>query len=219
MDPIEIAKVTPNPSHTQTELKEVLFSHSQSVHSLTPKIPGVYFLFSGKKIVYVGQSTHVPGRIATHVLERKINFDRVAYLSISPNELLLEESRYISMFKPKYNRTGIYDKERGDNESKNSTTIVMKVSANKFRFSDANIGKIPRSEIRMKLGDSETELRQCPGSRKRSRFFKKPGERVVQKKSLVRSSCQNKSALGNGNRPVHKGTGRQTIEKHSAQDV
>ena len=31
MDPIEIAKVTPNPSHTPTELKEVLFSHSQSV--------------------------------------------------------------------------------------------------------------------------------------------------------------------------------------------
>jgi hypothetical protein len=156
MDPIEIAKVTPNPSHTPTELKEVLFSHSQSVHSLTPKIPDVYFLFSGKEIVYVGQSTHVPGRIATHVLERKINFDRVAYLSISPNELLLEESRYISMFKPKYNRTEIYDKERENNESKNSTTIVMKVSANKFRFSDANIGKIPRSEIRMKLWDSET---------------------------------------------------------------
>lgn len=60
------------------------------------------------------------------------------------------------MFKPKYNRTEIYDKERENNESKNSTTIVMKVSANKFRFSDANIGKIPRSEIRMKLWDSET---------------------------------------------------------------
>ena len=122
---------------------------------MTPTIPGVYFLFSGKEIVYVGQSTHVPGRIATHVLERKMNFDRVTYISVLPSDLLPEESRYISMFKPKYNKTGCVREEARHEGETNSTTIIFKRAANRFRFSDTVIKNMPERKPRKIMCDTE----------------------------------------------------------------
>ena len=70
------------------------------------KIPGVYFLFRNEEIVYVGQSRHVPGRIADHVREKRIPFDRVAFLRVPPEKLLETESYYIDLLWPEENRTG-----------------------------------------------------------------------------------------------------------------
>lgn len=156
MDPIVLAKATPDPSLTPTELKEVLWTHSQSVHSLTTKIPGVYFLFYGQEIVYVGQSTHVPGRINTHVLERKMKFDRVTYLSLPTSELLSEEARYISMLRPKYNKSGMGRKEISHEETADCTTIVLKGSANRFSFSDTVIKNLPENKNRKIMWDTYT---------------------------------------------------------------
>jgi len=164
MDPIVLAKAIPDPSLTPTELKEVLWTHSQSVHSLTPKIPGVYFLFYGQEIVYVGQSTHVPERVATHVCERKMKFDRVTYLALPTSELFSEEARYISMFRPKYNKTGF------GREETNCTTIVLKGSSNKFRFSDTILGGLPEKSSRTTFWDTVVSG-LCLRTGKRKMFY------------------------------------------------
>lgn len=49
----------------------------------------------------------MPKRISQHVIERRMEFDRVVYISLNPLELIGEEARYIAMFKPRYNKAGL----------------------------------------------------------------------------------------------------------------
>ena len=70
------------------------------------KIPGVYFLFKNNNLVYVGQSTHVPTRIASHVREGRLKFDRVSFIRVPPERLLEVEAYYIDLLWPEENQTG-----------------------------------------------------------------------------------------------------------------
>lgn len=70
------------------------------------KIPGVYFLFQDETLVYVGQSTHVPTRIESHVREGRLKFNRVAFIKVPPENLLEVEAYYIDLLWPEENRTG-----------------------------------------------------------------------------------------------------------------
>lgn len=68
----------------------------------------VYFLFEGYKIIYIGQSVNVSGRISTH--NRSKIFDSATVVLITDGTRLLTEALNIMYYKPKYNiHSGCYE--------------------------------------------------------------------------------------------------------------
>lgn len=71
------------------------------------KIPrpicGVYKLYQGKNIVYVGQSTDIAYRIRSHVREDSKEFDRYSYMECPPEKLTELECEQILKHAPIYN--------------------------------------------------------------------------------------------------------------------
>ena len=70
-------------------------------------IPGVYFLCHNKKVVYVGQSAKLPGRVGAHVGDK--TFDTVWFIRIPKSDLDYVEGELIRTLRPKYN----FDKKGG----------------------------------------------------------------------------------------------------------
>lgn len=68
-------------------------------------ICGVYFLVKGDRVVYVGQSTNLSMRIASHATTK--DFDSVAYVPCLREDLDLVESLYIHVLRPCENGTHI----------------------------------------------------------------------------------------------------------------
>lgn len=62
---------------------------------------GVYFLFSGDEIVYVGQSVNVFARVAGHFVYK--SFDSFAFVPCRHDQRLALESHYIKLFSPALN--------------------------------------------------------------------------------------------------------------------
>jgi hypothetical protein len=67
---------------------------------------GVYFLFDGDEIVYVGQSTDVHSRVASHRLSWK-QFDSYTYIPCRIDQLTELEGYYIKILQPQLNRAGL----------------------------------------------------------------------------------------------------------------
>jgi hypothetical protein len=65
-------------------------------------ICGVYFLLRDEQVVYVGQSTSLGVRIASH--DKRKDFDRVVYFECHPADLNRLETAFILKLKPEYNR-------------------------------------------------------------------------------------------------------------------
>lgn len=66
-------------------------------------ICGVYFLFVGDKLVYVGQSLDIHGRIADHRRRRR-DFDAYSFVEFTDKEKLGDLERvYIHKFRPEGN--------------------------------------------------------------------------------------------------------------------
>lgn len=63
-------------------------------------ISGIYFLVRDDAVVYVGQSLNLYVRIACHAAK---NFDRVAFILCSPDQLDVMESLYIHLLEPELN--------------------------------------------------------------------------------------------------------------------
>lgn len=63
--------------------------------------PGVYFLLSGRTVVYIGQSKRVSQRLAGHGDKQ---FDAVWVLKAAPEDLNRLESNFIAIFVPRLNR-------------------------------------------------------------------------------------------------------------------
>lgn len=63
--------------------------------------PGVYFLFDGENLVYVGQSACPECRVRSH--RRSKTFDRAFVLRCPKSELDSTEAYFIGLFSPKYN--------------------------------------------------------------------------------------------------------------------
>lgn len=57
---------------------------------------GVYFLFDGKRVAYIGATSNWPTRIAAH----KFNFDSARLLECRKKDLAKLEKRLIAIFKP-----------------------------------------------------------------------------------------------------------------------
>ncbi len=62
---------------------------------------GVYFLVSGSRIIYVGQSVNVPSRVMEHRGSKR--FDAAAYIQCPPELLDIMESIYIHAIRPSMN--------------------------------------------------------------------------------------------------------------------
>ena len=72
-----------------------------SEYSLGQFPPCVYFLVRDASVVYVGQSTSLPSRIAHHLTNKDFNF--VYYMPVIREKLTYVESAFIKYFKPEYN--------------------------------------------------------------------------------------------------------------------
>ena len=84
--------------------------HLQKINLYEEKsrIPGIYFLFDEKKIVYVGQSSDIYERMRWHLRENTKVFDGFSYLTFEKEptheRVLEEEGKYILKYYPKYNK-------------------------------------------------------------------------------------------------------------------
>lgn len=72
-----------------------------------PKCEGIYFLFDGEEIVYVGQSKDVCRRVGNHRLKKREHepktFDKFAFIQCDAEKIDEIETFYIAKFNPKYN--------------------------------------------------------------------------------------------------------------------
>ena len=70
---------------------------------------GIYFLIKDDKIVYVGMSSDLYRRLATHVMgQMGRQFDRVTWLKCPLAKCSGLESYYIRKFKPPLNKAGLH---------------------------------------------------------------------------------------------------------------
>lgn len=68
-------------------------------------LAGIYFLISGKEVVYVGQSIDCHVRIRTHFQREMIKFERVCVIPTRRQDLDAREKLFIELLNPKMNRT------------------------------------------------------------------------------------------------------------------
>ncbi len=72
---------------------------------------GVYFLYRGHELQYIGQSVSIFRRIYDH-LSAGVDFDSFAFVEFDPSELLEWEARYIAKFEPPLNGGKFRDQSR-----------------------------------------------------------------------------------------------------------
>lgn len=65
---------------------------------------GVYFLYDGEELVYIGQSDNIYRRIGQHISEGVKRFDSFCFYEVGEERIILE-SYLINKFQPKYNQT------------------------------------------------------------------------------------------------------------------
>ena len=65
--------------------------------------PAIYVLYQGADVVYIGQSSNVFSRLATHKKEAKKDFDSFRILYCRHNRMTYWERRLIKKYEPKYN--------------------------------------------------------------------------------------------------------------------
>ena len=88
-------------------------------------ICGVYFLFDGDEMVYIGQSRDILLRLRVHEADATKPFDRWAYVDVPEKDLMDVEARYIRMFQPPYNRTHqVFPRRRHIRPSKTLGKVV-----------------------------------------------------------------------------------------------
>lgn len=76
-----------------------------------PTGPAVYFLLSGKEVVYIGAALRVASRICFHRRHNSSAFDLIMFLPCEREQLEETEKSLIKLIRPKHNRRG---KERGE---------------------------------------------------------------------------------------------------------
>jgi hypothetical protein len=69
--------------------------------------PGVYFLFDGAEMVYIGSSSHCEMRVREHARIGRKQFDAYSVMRVEGDRKTREqvESGLIALFVPKYNDT------------------------------------------------------------------------------------------------------------------
>lgn len=85
-----------------------------------PICSGVYFLLSGERVVYVGQSTKIFSRVLDHMKSK--DFDGFAYVPCNVNALDVLESLYIHTLRPELNAE--WNKGKGVNAPLRLDTLL-----------------------------------------------------------------------------------------------
>lgn len=68
--------------------------------------PCVYFLIDAGAVVYIGQSRHLPSRLAQHNQNGK-RWERVLFMPVPESELLRVEAQWIAALQPPLNKTSL----------------------------------------------------------------------------------------------------------------
>ena len=100
---------------------------------------GVYFLYDGEKLVYIGQSTNILYRIGQHIKDGQKKFDNFRFYET--DDYIRLEAFLIGALKPKYNKT-------------EGTLSVGSDEWRKDVFSEA----MPKEEILSIIGEYESKV-------------------------------------------------------------
>lgn len=98
----KVGAPTPEPSPTILSIDEL--------RGLPRDIPvrqggGVYFLWGGLDLLYIGQTVHFGRRIGDHEYQRRVPFDWATYIVCADFYVRIElEAAYIRLHRPPYNR-------------------------------------------------------------------------------------------------------------------
>jgi hypothetical protein len=78
------------------------------LHEVDPPAPRprIYFLVSGRRIVYVGKTWELHQRLRAHAVAGR-DFDRVFYFCVKPEEMDEIERRLIVALSPRFNQVGV----------------------------------------------------------------------------------------------------------------
>lgn len=76
-----------------------------SVHRAPPHAPGIYFLFDGDEVVYVGQSScNIRGRISDHMgNDSQKPFTHYGWIVLPTEEVQTAEDEAIMRYRPRHN--------------------------------------------------------------------------------------------------------------------
>jgi hypothetical protein len=86
----------------QLSNKERLYGERIAAQSLRENV-GIYFLWHGDDIVYIGRSQSILSRLMQHMHDGKI-FDAYSYISCELHEIAAKERYFIDLFMPRLNR-------------------------------------------------------------------------------------------------------------------
>ena len=68
-------------------------------------ISGIYFLIKKKRVVYIGRTIDLMGRLLSHQVYSG-DYDSIRIIPCDPADFSKYENRWITKFRPKYNRNG-----------------------------------------------------------------------------------------------------------------
>lgn len=107
LPPDEETKRDRNSGNAGPDLTQAVLSKNDLFEMSVPindsRFCGLYFLFSGDEIVYVGQSTCYPARLGDHIRRFGTQFNRITFLPTPYEELYETECLYILEYRPHLN--------------------------------------------------------------------------------------------------------------------
>ena len=95
---------------TESDIQHIVDSAKKRKIEIPPVTLGIYFLFSGDEVVYVGQSQDVMSRIMTHRGNGIIRFDSASAVPTNNSHKNEVEATLIVMMNPKYNKEIPYNR-------------------------------------------------------------------------------------------------------------
>ena len=84
-------------------MRKVLPNQIYSLDSLD-YYRGIYFLYDGDELVYVGQAENVLVRLSAHRKETSKEFDSFSWISMPNGNLNQTKAEYISQYRPRLNK-------------------------------------------------------------------------------------------------------------------
>ena len=159
---------------------------------------GVYFLFSGNELVYIGQTRNLYHRLAAHIKEKQ--FDTFEFIEVDGIVLNSMEATLIDYFKPPLNINGALHGDAGVRlPSKNSYMRAARNLIDEW-YTEKDIDREKRCESCRHFWLFSVE----PARYMYSRYKKCPFERAPEKndfcsrwEKLIRcDECKNRTSTG-----------------------
>lgn len=66
------------------------------------QISGIYFLYQGEELIYIGKSKNIFGRVGSHCAHGR-EFDSWTYAPVEQDEILQAERKAIEKYRPRLN--------------------------------------------------------------------------------------------------------------------